>query len=83
MHRQATGKHGFTRFTMAQIWGKPSPSPLWYFLCLAMGPTPKCHFTWDSQVGSLEIPKIGTLVTLETHNFVCRSLIEVRSKKKL
>jgi hypothetical protein len=30
-----------------------------------------------------EIPEIGTPVTLEAHNFLCRPLIEVRSKAKL
>jgi hypothetical protein len=33
-----------TRFSTARTWGKPPPSPLYYTLCLAMGPTPKCHF---------------------------------------
>jgi len=33
--------------------------------------------------GNLEIPKLGTLVILEAHNFVCRPSIEVRSKAKL
>jgi hypothetical protein len=28
-------------------------------------------------------PKIGTPMTLEAHNFVCRPLIEMRSKTKL
>jgi hypothetical protein len=36
--------------------------------------TPK----WESR-----IPKIGTPMTLEAHNFVCRALIEVRFEAKL
>jgi hypothetical protein len=48
-----------------------------------MGPTPKCHFVRDSQVGSLKIPKIGTPATLEPHNFLCEPSIEVKSKEKL
>jgi hypothetical protein len=32
----------------------------------------------DSQVGSFEIFKIGTLATLGAHNFLCRPLIKVR-----
>ncbi len=44
---------------------------------------PKCHFSWDSQVGSPEIPKIETHATLEAHNFFCKPLIEVRFKEKL
>ncbi len=37
--------------------------------------TPK----WES----LKIPKVGTLTTLGAHNFVCRPLIEMKSKAKL
>jgi hypothetical protein len=33
--------------------------------------------------GSHKIPKIGTLTTLKSHNFVCKPLIEVRSEEKL
>jgi hypothetical protein len=77
------GKHRLIRFTMAQTWGKPPPPPLEYYLCLAMGPTPKCHFVLGLPSGSPEIPEIGTLAILEAHNFVCKSLIEVRSKTKL
>jgi len=32
---------------------------------------------------NVKIFKIGTLGTLETHNFLCKPLIEVRSKAKL
>ncbi len=49
MHGRAIGKHGLTRLTMAQTWGKPSPSPFKYTMCLAMGLVPKCHF----------VPKLG------------------------
>jgi hypothetical protein len=76
-------KHGLRRLTMARTWGKPPPSPLYYTLCLAMGPTPKYHFVLGLPNGSSEIPKIGTPATLESHNFVCRPLIEVRSEEKL
>ncbi len=48
-----------------------------------MGVAPKCHFYWDSQVKSPKIPKIGTLTTLDVHNFFCKPLIKVRSKAKL
>jgi hypothetical protein len=34
------------------------------------------------QVGNLEIPKIETLGTLEGHNFLCRTSIEVRFEAK-
>jgi hypothetical protein len=33
--------------------------------------------------GIAQFPKIGTFVTLDAHNFLCRPLIEVRSKEKL
>ncbi len=36
------------------------------------------QMSWES-----EIPKIGTLATLETHNFVCRSPSEMTSEAKL
>jgi hypothetical protein len=53
--------------------------PLLYSLCLAIGPTPKCHFVLGFPSGGPEISKIGIPTTLEAHNFVCRPLIEVRS----
>ncbi len=78
VHKFTTSKHEFIRLTMAWTWGKPSPPPLQYYLCLAMGPTPKCHFVPKLPSESLEIPKIGSPTTLEGHNFVCRLSIEVR-----
>jgi hypothetical protein len=84
MHKRTTGKHKLTRFNTLQTWGEaPPPSPLEYSLCLAMGPTRKCHFVSGLPSWSREIPKIGTLTTLEAHNFVCKPLIKVRSKTKL
>ncbi len=35
------------------------------------------------QVKSLAIPKIGVLVTLDAHNFLCRPLIEASFEKKM
>jgi hypothetical protein len=37
----------------------------------------------DSQVKSPEILEIETSTTLKVHNFLCKPLIEVRSKAKL
>jgi hypothetical protein len=37
----------------------------------------------NTQMSFCEIPKIGTPVTLEAHNFVCKPSIEVRFKAKL
>ncbi len=71
------------RLTTARTWGKPPPSPLQYSLCLAMGPTPKCHFVSRLPSWSPEILKIGIFTILETHNFVCRLSIKVKSKEKL
>ncbi len=48
---------------------KPPPSPLEYTLCMAMGPTPKCHFVLRLPSGSPEIPKVGTPATLGVHSF--------------
>jgi hypothetical protein len=68
---------------MARTSEKPPPSLLYYILCMATRLTPKCYFLPGLPLGSLEIPKIGILAILEAHNFVCKSLIEVRSKAKL
>ncbi len=83
VHERATSNHKLTKLIAARTWGKPPPSPLHYTLCLAMGPTPKCHFVPGLPSGSPEIPKVGTFVTLGAHNFVCIPLIEMRFKTKL
>ncbi len=41
-----------------------------------MGLAFKCHFSGDSQVGNLEIPEIGTPITLQAHDVFCTPLIE-------
>ncbi len=53
VHKQSTCKHRLIRLTTTWTWGKTPPSPLKYSLCLAMVPTPKCHFvpglpSWES-----------------------------------
>jgi hypothetical protein len=68
---------------MVWTWEKPPPSLLYYILCMATRLTLKCHFLPVLPLGSLKIPKIGILMILEAHNFVCKPLIEVRSKAKL
>ncbi len=83
MHKRITSNHGLTRFTTARTWGKPSPSPLYYTMCLPMGPAPKCHFVSGLPSESFEIPKVGTPITLEAHNFVCRPPIKMTLKEKL
>jgi hypothetical protein len=47
------------------------------FGCILMCPL------YRKKVGSLEIPKIVTLGTLEGHNFLCRHLIKARFLAKL
>jgi hypothetical protein len=48
-----------------------------------MGLAPKCHFVLGLLNESFKILKIGTPMTLEAHNFVCRPAIEVRYEAKL
>jgi len=50
---------------------------------MATGPTPKWHFVPGLPSGNPKIPEIGTLATLEAHNFVCTVSIEVRFEAKL
>ncbi len=83
VHERTTNKHRFTRLTTARTWKKPPPSPLRYSLCLATRPAPKCRFVLELPNGSLEIPLTRTLAILGAYNFVCRPLIEIRSKVKL
>jgi hypothetical protein len=83
VHGRATGKHGPTRFTTAWIWGKPH-LPLYSIFCAwPWGLHPNVILSQDPQVRSFEIFEIGTFVTLEAHNFLCKPPIEVRSKAKL
>jgi hypothetical protein len=52
VHGQAMGKHGFTRLTTAQIWGKPPPSPFIGFFMFGHGANTQMSF-------SSETPKLG------------------------
>jgi hypothetical protein len=47
------------------------------------GMHPNVILSRDSQVGSPEIPEIGTPATLSDHNLLCIPLIEVWFKEKL
>jgi hypothetical protein len=53
VHGWTTSKHRLTRFTTTWTWGKPPPFPLYYFLCLAIGPAPNVILSRDFQVGHL------------------------------
>ncbi len=54
-----------------------------YFVTGHKGPPSKWHFVLGLPSGSPKIPKVGTLVTLGAHNFVCRPPIDMRFKAKL
>jgi hypothetical protein len=51
-------------------------------MCLAIEPTPKCHFVPRLPSESPEILTTGTPTILGAHNFACRPPIEMRSKTK-
>jgi hypothetical protein len=57
--------------------------PYSIFCAWPRGLHPNVILSRDAQVGSPKILEIRTSVTLEAHNFLCRPLIEVRSKMKL
>jgi hypothetical protein len=63
--------------------GETTTFPFIVFFVPSHGVALKCHFVPRLPSGSFEIPKIETLATLKAHNFVCRSLVEVRSETKL
>ncbi len=58
--------------------------PPYSILCdQPLGLHPNVILSRDTQVESFKISKFGTFGTLEGHNFLCRSSIEVRSQAKL
>ncbi len=88
VHGRTTSKHGLTRLTTTQTWGKPPPSPLSIFCAWPRNQHPNVILSWDSQMGILKFPKLGlmipaTPVTSGAHNFVCKPPIEMRSQSKL
>jgi hypothetical protein len=63
--------------------GEATTFPLIIFYVIHRGGyTQMAFFPW-LQVGSPEIPKIGTPTILDTHNFLCKPSIEANSKAKL
>ncbi len=61
-----------------------SHRPLYSILCAQpRGQHPYVILSQDSQIKSPKILEIMTFVILETPNFSCRSLIEMKSKAKL
>jgi hypothetical protein len=62
---------------------KPTTFPLILFFVIIHKAISKCQFFLDSQVRSPKFFEIGTPDILESHTFLCRTLIEVKSKTKL
>jgi hypothetical protein len=76
---QTSHEHTWTHKTHHGLDLKEATTfPLYYSLWLAMGANIQMSFC-----PNVEILKIGTPSTLEGHNFLCRPLIEFRSKAKL
>ncbi len=63
--------------------GEANTFPLIVFSLLGHEASTQMSFCLGIPKWDLQIPKIGTPVTLESHNFVCKSLIEVNSKAML
>jgi len=66
-----------------ELGGSHHPPPYSILCAWPWGLHPNVILSWDSQLWSPEIPEIVTFTTLEAHNFLCKPLIEVRSKIKL
>jgi hypothetical protein len=73
------GKHGFIKLITDPDLREAITFSLIMYSMFGHGTNTQMSF----YLGSPEIPKIGTPMTLEAHNFVCRPPIEVRSKAKL
>jgi hypothetical protein len=67
------GNPGLTRLITAQIRGKPSPSPIYYSLCLSAAPTPNGFVSRDSQGGVSKLPRFGLSQLCEIITF-CSNL---------
>ncbi len=79
--RRATSDFGLTRFTTAQTWGKPSPSPIQYSLRYSTAPTSEWHFFSGLPRRSPETVPVWTFGTLVTHNSLLRPPIGMRSRE--
>jgi len=69
MHGQAMSKHRLTTFTTAGLGRSHHLPPYSILYAWPWGQHPNVILSYDSKVGSPEIPQIGTIVTLEAHNF--------------
>jgi len=63
--------------------GEATTFPFTVYSVLGHRTNTQMSFCPKTPNGSLEIFKVETSATLGAHNFVCRSLIEKRSKAKL
>jgi hypothetical protein len=63
--------------------GEATTFPFIVFFVLGHRASTQMSFCPRTSSGSPEILKIGTPMTLAAHNFVCKPLIDVRSKTKL
>jgi len=61
MYKQATCIHGLTKLTTTWTWGKPPPSPLYYFLWLITALDPNVIFP---KTPKSRVPKFLKLVLL-------------------
>ncbi len=84
VHGRTTNIHKLTRFIIVHIWGGSHHLPPYSILYdQPRGLHPNVILFRDSQVGNPKILKIGTISTLEGHNFFFKPVIEVMLKEKL
>ncbi len=83
MHRQAMGKHEFTKVTMTRTWGNHHLPPYSILYAWPKSMHPNAILSRNSQVGSPEIFEIETFATLKAHNFLSEPSIEASSKATL
>ncbi len=77
------GDLGLIRLTTARTWGKATTFPLIVYSTPLREAHIQMTFCPMTPNGSLEIVKVGILVTLRGYNLVCRPLIGMRSEAKL
>jgi len=61
VHRWVMGKHGLTKLTTSQIWGKPPLSPYNILYVWPRGQHPNVIMSQDSQVGVPKFSNLGLL----------------------
>jgi hypothetical protein len=81
MHRRTMSIHRLTNSPWSEFGGSHHLPPYSILYDELWGLHPNVILSQDSQVGSFEIPKIGTFNIF--HNFFCKLPIKVRFKAKL